>query len=104
VPADTLHGSPQLLPLADNGGPTRTHALAAGSPALDAGSNLLQLVTDQRGNGFPRVLGAAADIGAYEGTRALPALRAVPVLSRVSPALLAILLAGIGWRAARRRI
>ncbi len=59
--------------LADNGGPTQTHALVAGSPAINAGDNALAvdamsnpLTTDQRGTGFPRVLGAAVDIGAVE--------------------------------------
>src|SRR5262249_2650236 len=49
-----------------NGGTSRTHALLAGSPALNAGSNPLSLATDQRGTGFPRVVGTDADIGAYE--------------------------------------
>ena len=66
LPADTIGGDPQLLPLADNGGPTMTHALAAGSPAIDAGSNPLALSFDQRGEGFVRVFGSAADIGAFE--------------------------------------
>ncbi len=57
---------PLLAPLADNGGLTRTHALLAGSPAIDTGSNPLVLATDQRGTGFARVIGAAADMGAYE--------------------------------------
>jgi hypothetical protein len=55
-----------LLPLADNGGPTWTMALASGSPAIDTGANPLALDTDQRGEGYVRVFGAAADIGAYE--------------------------------------
>ena len=59
-----LNADPQLLPLAFNGGPTKTHALPPGSPAIDAGSNPLDLDTDQRG--YARVVGAAADIGAYE--------------------------------------
>jgi hypothetical protein len=58
---------PLLGTLGDNGGPTLTHALLAGSCALDAGSNPDGLATDQRGGGFPRVTGTAADIGAYEG-------------------------------------
>lgn len=58
--------SAQLLPLADNWGPTRTHALADTSPAIDAGSNVDALVFDQRGSGFPRTTGAAVDIGSYE--------------------------------------
>ncbi len=66
LPADTLSGDPLLLPLADNGGPTQTHALGAGSPAIDAGSNTEALEFDQRGSGFARSSGAAPDIGAYE--------------------------------------
>jgi hypothetical protein len=66
LPSDTLRGDPQLLPLADNGGRTQTMAPAPDSPAIDAGSNLLGFVADQRGGGFVRVHGAAADIGAYE--------------------------------------
>jgi len=66
LPADTLGGDPLLAPLADNGGPTLTHALLPGSPAIDAGSNLAGLATDQRGDGYGRVFGAAADIGAFE--------------------------------------
>jgi CSLREA domain-containing protein len=56
----------KLGPLANNGGPTLTHALLPGSPALNAGSNSASLTTDQRGAGFVRVSGAAADIGAFE--------------------------------------
>jgi len=66
LPGDTIAQDPMLLPLAYNGGPTQTHALDPASPAIDAGSNPLPLTNDQRGNGFPRVLGAAPDIGAFE--------------------------------------
>src|SRR5262249_31926213 len=57
---------PQTIfaPLAYNGGLTPTHALVLGSPAIDLGSNPLNLVADQRG--FSRVIGAKADMGAYE--------------------------------------
>ncbi|MGB2874394.1 MAG: CSLREA domain-containing protein [Gaiellaceae bacterium] len=56
-------GAPVLLaPLADNGGPTDTEALPAGSPAVDAGAGCP--ATDQRGVTRPR--GSACDIGAYE--------------------------------------
>lgn len=65
VPEDTLFGDPILTPLADHGGPTQTHALSANSPAIDQGGSTL-LTTDQRGAGYPRVAGVAADIGAYE--------------------------------------
>jgi hypothetical protein len=57
---------PSLGPLADNGGPTWTHALLNSSPAVDAGDSAHAPTTDQRG--FPRVVGTAADIGAYEYT------------------------------------
>jgi CSLREA domain-containing protein len=67
---------PHLGPLADNGGPTLTHALLTGSPALDAGDDSLAkdannntLSTDQRGAGrFAASVGATAtvDIGAFE--------------------------------------
>jgi hypothetical protein len=66
LPGDTIGGDPMLGPLADNGGPTQTHALLAGSPAIDAGSNVASLDTDQRGGDFVRVFGPAADIGAFE--------------------------------------
>jgi hypothetical protein len=57
---------PLLLPLADNGGPTLTQALAAGSPAINRGTNAHGLLFDQRGPGHPRAVGGVADIGAYE--------------------------------------
>jgi hypothetical protein len=66
LPADTLRGDPMLEPLADNGGPTRTHALAAGSPAIDAGNDYFGDAFDQRGDGFARVANGRADIGAFE--------------------------------------
>lgn len=57
---------PVLGPLADNGGTNQTHALLTGSPAIDAGANPLALTTDQRGTGFTRIAGLAADVGAFE--------------------------------------
>ncbi len=70
-------GDPNLGPLADNGGATKTHALLPGSIAIDAGSNALAvdannqpLTTDQRGAGFPRILGGVVDMGAYEAAPA----------------------------------
>src|SRR5262249_23046305 len=57
---------PRLAPLDDYGGPTFTHALLAGSPALDAGDNTDAPAFDQRGEGFPRILGGRTDIGAFE--------------------------------------
>jgi len=56
--------------LASNGGPTQTHKLLAGSPAIDSGANF-GLSTDQRGHVRPRDFATAnatdgSDIGAYE--------------------------------------
>jgi len=66
LPPDTIHADPLLLPLADNGGSTQTHALATGSPAIDHGNNAAGLPYDQRGTGFSRTSGARTDIGAFE--------------------------------------
>ena len=60
--SNNLTGDPVLGPLQDNGGPTQTHALLDGSPAIDAGDTLE--ATDQRGE--PRPFGLADDIGAFE--------------------------------------
>jgi len=58
---------PKLAPLGNHGGLTRTHALLAGSPAIDAGGNSRAFATDQRGTGFAReVPTGMPDIGAYE--------------------------------------
>lgn len=57
-----LTGDPQLGPLADNGGPTMTHALLLTSPAINQGDDDRCPATDQRGLG--RV--GACDIGAFE--------------------------------------
>jgi len=57
---------PQLGPLDDNGGPTLTHALLSGSPAIDAGNNAYATDFDQRGPGFPRIVNGIIDIGAFE--------------------------------------
>jgi hypothetical protein len=55
---------PRLGPLADNGGPTLTHALLPDSPARGAGSLEFATPTDQRG--LPRVVGGEIDLGAYQ--------------------------------------
>jgi hypothetical protein len=74
APTGTLTGTGNLTnvdPLLDtnglqnNGGPTLTIALQAGSPALGAGSNPLSLSVDQRGFG-PRTGASGTDIGAYQ--------------------------------------
>jgi hypothetical protein len=55
---------PLLLALADNGGPTQTHALQVSSPALDSAVLAECEATDQRG--VPRPTGLGCDRGAYE--------------------------------------
>ena len=62
---DKSNVDPKLGPLADNGGPTLTHALLPGSPAINAIPSQDCVVTrDQRGAFRPQ--GAGCDIGAYE--------------------------------------
>ncbi|MEH2401731.1 DUF4347 domain-containing protein [Nostoc sp.] len=61
--------NPKLGLLQNNGGATLTHALLAGSPAINAGKNSLVttgIPTDQRGAGFNRIFNGVIDIGAYE--------------------------------------
>jgi len=93
LPPGTIVGqNPTLAPLGNNGGTVngasghaltgslKTHILFLGSPALNNGSNVLGFTNDQRGPGFPRVTGAAADIGAVEGAIPLPAPAHIPAL------------------------
>lgn len=63
--------NPRLGPLQNNGGDTSTHALLAGSPALDAGSSDCPPPnSDQRGETRPK--GSKCDIGAYEADSETP--------------------------------
>jgi hypothetical protein len=80
APGDISNTDPLLLPLADNGGPTQTHALrppqcdisscTPGSPAIDAGDNTACPGADQRGVARPfdgdQDGNAICDIGAHE--------------------------------------
>ena len=92
--------NPLLSALANNGGPTQTMALQAGSPAIDGGNNATCPATDQRGNA--RADGdnngsVVCDIGAYEvAAIALVGSTAVPALSDWSLVILGLLLAGFG--------
>ncbi|GIU81304.1 MAG: CSLREA domain-containing protein [Acidobacteria bacterium] len=74
-----LHQDPNLSPLGNYGGPTQTHALLLGSPALNAGNNCvltqggcgtsdppIAVSSDQRGNSRTTSAGSSVDIGAYE--------------------------------------
>lgn len=65
---DLLNVNPLLGQLQDNGGPTFTHALLPGSPAIDAGDPdfIGPPDFDQRGDGFPRTANGRIDIGAFE--------------------------------------
>ncbi len=72
IPAqsDLVNVDPLLGPLADNGGPTLTHALLSDSPAIDAGDDGAAPATDQRGVSRPGDGDgdgtATSDIGAFE--------------------------------------
>ena len=78
----------RLGPLADNGGPTMTHALLPGSPAIDAALDADCPADDQRG--FARPVDGDADgvrrcdVGAFEAGAvdplAIPALRPLGLL------------------------
>ena len=85
---NNLTGDPNLGPLQNNGGSTLTHALLAGSIAIDKGNSTL--TTDQRG--FPRPVdnftipnamgGNGSDIGAFEVQA--PTAASVTIGGRVS--------------------
>jgi hypothetical protein len=69
VPGSNIVGADPLLDSAtDNGGPTQTHGLLPGSPALDRGDPNFTPPPDfdQRGEGFDRVVNGRIDIGAVE--------------------------------------
>jgi Chlamydia polymorphic membrane protein (Chlamydia_PMP) repeat len=65
---DQINTDPMLGPLQDNGGPTFTHELLTGSPAIDMGDPSFTPPPDfdQRGPGFPRVVNGRIDIGSFE--------------------------------------
>ena len=64
--SDAIVGDPLIGPLADNGGPTLTHALQAGSPAIDFADAAVCPATDQRGVARPQ--GAGCDTGSVEAS------------------------------------
>jgi hypothetical protein len=67
-PGDQINTDPMLGPLQDNGGPTFTHALLPGSPAIDTGDPNFTPppIYDQRGLDFWRVRNARIDVGSFE--------------------------------------
>jgi len=80
-----LSGDPNLGPLADNGGPTQTMALLAGSPAIDAGDDAVCAAApvsnlDQRG--IVRPQGLHCDIGALESDMTAPTI--TPTISTLT--------------------
>ena len=70
-----FNDTPFLGALADNGGPTETHALLVSSPAINAGDPSFTAPPDfdQRGTGFPRVNNDRLDAGAFEFLATFPA-------------------------------
>jgi len=91
---------PLLGPLQHNGGPTETHALLEGSPAINACVNNCTVATDQRGVHRPQR--EHCDIGAFE----LPPVRppTVPALSLWGIGGMAVVLAVfLAWSLRRRR-
>jgi hypothetical protein len=67
-PGDQINTNPLLGSLQDNGGPTFTHALQPGSPAIDAGDPKFTPPPyyDQRGPVFWRVRNGRIDVGSFE--------------------------------------
>ena len=85
-PSDMLIADPKLGALADNGGPTMTHALLAGSPAINAGSSCTVQV-DQR----YAARDAQCDLGAYEFADFTAVTLTIDPTSIVKPAGWAVL-------------
>ena len=115
VLASDRRADPLLKALADNGGPTRTMALMAGSPAIDAGDDAACAATpvsgqDQRGVSRSVRAGQHCDMGAYEratlqftddplvsGTTAIRALHILELRLRIDAVRVARGLAAYMW-------
>ncbi|MEM7053299.1 MAG: choice-of-anchor Q domain-containing protein [Pseudomonadota bacterium] len=103
-----LGQAPQIGPLFNNGGPTKTHLPFTDSIVLDQVPVGIQgcglsISTDQRGE--PRPQADACDIGAVEGSGPffLPQTQAVPAMNSWGVSLIAALLGLIGSFSLRRR-
>ena len=96
---------PGVGPLADNGGPTLTHALLPGSVALNTGNPAIADPPDTDQRGEPRILDGRIDIGSVEMPAVLPVTGAQPAPWLAVAALL-VLLGGalIGARVRSRRM
>jgi hypothetical protein len=68
APGDQINTDPVLGPLQNNGGPTFTHALMPGSPAINGGDPNFTPppLYDQRGPRYPRVVNGRIDVGSFE--------------------------------------
>jgi hypothetical protein len=98
-PGDRNNTDPMIGPLAENGGPTLTHALLPGSPAIDAAASAGAPATDQRGVARPQ--GAAPDIGAFEmEPTAAPAVTGISPSSGPAPGGTLVTLTGTGFTGA----
>jgi uncharacterized repeat protein (TIGR01451 family) len=82
-----------LAALGNYGGPTPTHLLLPASPAIDAALDALAvdanndpLTSDQRGNGYPRLIGQAVDIGSVEVNYAINTTAGTPQSTAVNTA------------------
>lgn len=81
-----INGEPRLGPLQDNGGPTYTMALGAGSAAIDVANDATCAAVPVNGldqRGVTRPQGAHCDIGAFEVTDPrVPGRVFLPIISR----------------------
>ncbi|MBC8400426.1 MAG: PD40 domain-containing protein [Candidatus Marinimicrobia bacterium] len=77
---DLNNTDPLLGPLQNNGGPSFTHAVLVGSPAIDTGDDSAAPETDQRGYGRNGV----ADIGAFEYNGVVPLIPTIGLITFTS--------------------
>jgi hypothetical protein len=105
TPVGTITLDPNLQPLADNSAAvtqlhTQTHALIAGSSALNVGNNAAVLTFDQRGASFARSSGTGPDIGAFElqVPRVAAVVVPVPTLTTWAMGLMVVFFGLLGWR------